>query len=290
MVQCAVYWRASVINASASALLSTGMWKSFREPRRSGLCNHGQPVVSCVKSGMGDLRLIRGFTFAVLVALGTVAPTHGRPVPAAPITWLVFVDDVHIDFRDTGYLRTLLKSIAADLIRDGDEFAVRSSGPSSVSIAFGSDRALLDAAIPKLAGAELYPPDAVSPEAVDELRYRANVAGITAVELLSILPKPPVGRPALLYISDGYARTPTDPVVAFAQMARQLGVTVFALNPHGLRRVPQVTRNGSPDISAHDRDVMLKSLRAIAEPSGGFAVLGEADFADALQRIGHIMR
>jgi len=35
---------------------------------------------------------------------------------------------------------------------------------------------------------------------------------------------------------------------------------------------------------------MMKSLRAIAEPTGGFAVLEEADFADALQRIGRAGR
>jgi hypothetical protein len=35
---------------------------------------------------------------------------------------------------------------------------------------------------------------------------------------------------------------------------------------------------------------MLKSLRAISEPTGGFAVLDEADFADALQRIGRSVR
>jgi hypothetical protein len=35
---------------------------------------------------------------------------------------------------------------------------------------------------------------------------------------------------------------------------------------------------------------MLKSLRAIAEPTGGFAVLDAPDFADALPRIGRAVR
>jgi hypothetical protein len=35
---------------------------------------------------------------------------------------------------------------------------------------------------------------------------------------------------------------------------------------------------------------MLKSLRAIAEPTGGFAALEVADFTDALQRIERAMR
>jgi len=35
---------------------------------------------------------------------------------------------------------------------------------------------------------------------------------------------------------------------------------------------------------------MIKSLRTIAEPTGGFAVISAADFADALQRIERAMR
>jgi hypothetical protein len=35
---------------------------------------------------------------------------------------------------------------------------------------------------------------------------------------------------------------------------------------------------------------MLNSLRAISEPTGGFAVLDEADFSGALQRIGLSVR
>jgi hypothetical protein len=34
---------------------------------------------------------------------------------------------------------------------------------------------------------------------------------------------------------------------------------------------------------------MLKSLGAIAQPTGGFAALDAADFADALPRIGRAM-
>jgi hypothetical protein len=43
-------------------------------------------------------------------------------------------------------------------------------------------------------------------------------------------------------------------------------------------------------VSARYReDTMLNSLRAIAEPTGGFAI-EEADFAEALPRIGRAMR
>jgi hypothetical protein len=35
---------------------------------------------------------------------------------------------------------------------------------------------------------------------------------------------------------------------------------------------------------------MLNSLRALSEPTGGFAVLENADFAEAMQRIDRAMR
>jgi hypothetical protein len=47
---------------------------------------------------------------------------------------------------------------------------------------------------------------------------------------------------------------------------------------------------GDPALWASYRAALLNSLRAISEPTGGFAVLDEADFADALQRIGRRVR
>jgi hypothetical protein len=38
------------------------------------------------------------------------------------------------------------------------------------------------------------------------------------------------------------------------------------------------------------RAAMVDSLRAISEPTGGFAVLDAADFADALPRISRMVR
>jgi VWFA-related protein len=241
---------------------------------------------------MADLRVARALVMlAIFGAMGSAAPARGRALPVAPVTWLIFVDDLHIDFRDTGYARTLLTSIATELVREGDAFALRSSGPSGVSIPLTSDRTQFDAAIHKVAGAELNPAEVSGPEGESELQYRAKVAGTAAADMLKMLPTTMGGRAALLYISDGYSRTPVDPAITgLPRTARQLAVTVFALNPHGLRRVPQSAASGARPVSEHDRDVMLKSLREIAEPTGGLAVLEEADFADALQRIGHVMR
>jgi hypothetical protein len=197
-----------------------------------------------VNNLMFGLRTARLLLFGVVVAVGSLAPSSGRSAAEAPITWLVFVDDNHIEFRDTGYLRKLLASIATDLIRDGDFFAVRSSGPSSLSIALTSNRALFDAAIPKASGNGLIPSDVVRPEMNDEVGYRAKLAGSAAAELLNSLPRGTIGRTALLYVSNGYPRNPVDASVAgLPRIAEQSAITVFALNPRGLRRVAQGDRH-----------------------------------------------
>lgn len=238
-----------------------------------------------------DLRAARLLVFGILVVVGSLAPSRGRPVPEAPVTWLIFVDDLHINFRDMGLVRKLLTSIATDLIRDGDSFAVRSSGPSDLSLTVSSNRALLEAEIPKLQYGEFELIDVVGPEANDEVRYRTEFAGTAAAEMLNALPKGTVGRAAMLYISNGDSLSPADAHVAgLPSTAERSAITVFALSPRGLWRAPQVTASGGPGLSARYRDdARLNSLRAIAEPTDGFAI-EEADFADALQRIGRAMR
>ena len=56
----------------------------------------------------------------------------GTPVP---VTWLIFVDDLHLDFRNTGRIRDALMKLASALIQDGDRFAIASGGPSSLAVA-----------------------------------------------------------------------------------------------------------------------------------------------------------
>ena len=95
----------------------------------------------------------------------------------------------------------------------------------------------------------------------------------------------------MLYVTNGYHLDPPDARVAgFASPARRADVTVFALNARGLPSAPPLPVQGDAALWASSRAAMLNSLRAIAEPTGGFAVLDEADFADALERIGRRMR
>jgi len=235
----------------------------------------------------------RLLAFGVLVAVACITASRvGAAAQDAGVTWLIFVDDLHLDFRNTGHIRTLLRSIESELIRDGDAFVLRSSGPSP-SITFTTNRSLLDAAIGRVAGNGLLPALILqlSPAQQDELRSRASLAGSAATEMLNAGSSPSSRRQAMLYITNGYDLDPPDVRVAgFARAAQRAKVTVFAMNARGLPSAPALPVQGDAALWASYRAALLNSLRAISEPTGGFAVLDEADFADALQRIDRSVR
>jgi hypothetical protein len=209
-----------------------------------------------------DLRAARLLVFGILVVTGSLAPSRGRPVTEASVTWLIFVDDLHINLRDTGLVRKLLTSIATDLIRDGDSFAVRSSGPSDLSITRSSNRTLLEAAIPKVQYGEFEVTGSVGPQANDEVRYRAEFAGTAAAEMLTRLANGAIGRAAMLYVSNGYSLIPANAhVVGLPRTAQRSAITIFALSPRGLERAPQVTRSGGSGVSARYRNDVTGTTR-----------------------------
>src|SRR5688572_19805276 len=84
------------------------------------------------------------------VAEGIILPPSRPPSDAAGRIFLIFVDDLHLDFRNTGRIRDLFKKIAKELIHEGDMFGILSTGPSSLSIDLTYDRRRLDEALKKI--------------------------------------------------------------------------------------------------------------------------------------------
>src|SRR5713226_2078755 len=120
---------------------------------------------------------------------------------------LFFVDDLHLQFHNTGRVRDLFKRISKELVHDGDMFGIVSSGPSSIAVDMTYDRTRLDEAIKKIAGNELKPTDIIQgpsgAEGPSEVRYRAHVAFSTVNDLLNNLESVHNRRKALVYVSDG---------------------------------------------------------------------------------------
>jgi VWFA-related protein len=146
-------------------------------------------------------------------------PTEGIILPAPRPTndaagriFLIFVDDLHLDFRNTGRIRDLFKRIAKELIHEGDMFGIVSTGPSSIAIDLTYDRKRLDEAIGKITGGGMKPQEILdAPEGaqgVAEIRYRAHVAFSTAYEIMQKLEEVHNRRKAFIYVSNGYDFNP----------------------------------------------------------------------------------
>ena len=139
---------------------------------------------------------------------GLLLPPPRPPSDASGRVFLIFVDDLHMDFADTGRIRHLFKQIAAELVHEGDLFGIVSTGPSSIAIEMTYDRRRLTEAISKISGAGLQPDEIIATPAgaqgPAEVRYRAHVAFSTAYGILQKLEQVHNRRKAFIYVSNGY--------------------------------------------------------------------------------------
>jgi VWFA-related protein len=160
---------------------------------------------------------------------GIILPLARPKTDVSGRIFLFFVDDLHLQFHNTGRVRQLFQKISKNLVHDGDMFGIVSSGPSSIAIDMTYDKMRLDEAIKKMAGNELKPSDIISgpsgAEGPSEVKYRAHVAFSTVNDVLAQLEQVHNRRKALVYVSDGYDFNPfqdarlglMDPNSPFAQ-------------------------------------------------------------------------
>ena len=143
---------------------------------------------------------------------GIILPQAKPTNDAAGRIFLLFVDDLHLDFNNTSRIRDLFKRISKELIHEGDLFGIVSTGPSSIAIDLTYDRKRLDEAIGKIAGNGLKPKEIIdAPLGADgppEIKYRAHVAFSTAYDLLKTLEQVHDRRKSFIYVSNGYDFNP----------------------------------------------------------------------------------
>jgi VWFA-related protein len=139
---------------------------------------------------------------------GILLPPPRPTNDASGRIFMIFVDDLHMDFRNTGRIRDLFKKIRKELIHDGDMFGIVSTGPSSIAVDMTYDVKRLDEAINKIAGSGLKPQEIIETpdgsQGPPEVRYRAHVAFSTAYEILGNLQQVHNRRKAFIYVSNGY--------------------------------------------------------------------------------------
>ncbi|HTI43854.1 MAG TPA: VWA domain-containing protein [Vicinamibacterales bacterium] len=154
---------------------------------------------------------------------GILLPIARPTNDAAGRVFLLFVDDLHMDFQQTPRIREIFRKMLKNLIHDGDMWGMVSTGTSSISIDLTYDRALLDDAINRISGNGLKPTEIIKgQEGADgpvELRYRAHVAFTTANQLMSNLEKLHNRRKAVIWVSSGYDFNPFEK----SRLKEQLG-------------------------------------------------------------------
>jgi VWFA-related protein len=65
---------------------------------------------------------------------GIILPPSRPRTDTSGRIFLFFVDDLHLQFHNTGRIRDLFKRISKELVHEGDMFGIVSSGPSSIAI------------------------------------------------------------------------------------------------------------------------------------------------------------
>jgi hypothetical protein len=235
---------------------------------------------------------------AVLAGLLAISAASAQPAPG--VAWLIFVDDLHVDFAQTGRLRTLLRTIANVLIEDGDGYMFRASGPSAIASktpAFTIDRTAADATSRMMTGNALKPIDILATATgggIGEVLSRAKVALAKAEEAIGVVAAEGAERKAMLYVSNGYDLD-THPEIAdrvrdVTQRARDAGITIFAINSRSLGSLLQTDPLVDAAAWQRHQQAARRSLSMLAEVTGGFVTeWAESPLAE-LKRISQQMR
>ena len=159
---------------------------------------------------------------------GIILPQRRPTNDAAGRIFLIFIDDFHLQFRETPRTRLLIQKMLRLLIHDGDMFGIVSTGHSSISEQLTYDRQVLESAIERITGGGLTPKEITqgmqTSQGPAELRHRAHVAFSTAYDLMTNLQKVQNRRKAVIYISSGYD---FDPFVEgrLEEQARRAGIS-----------------------------------------------------------------
>jgi VWFA-related protein len=200
---------------------------------------------------------------------GIILPKHRPTNDAAGRVFVVFIDDLHLDFRSTPRTRELIKKMLRLLIHDGDMFGIVSSGESSISEQLTYDRQILESAVSRITGGGLRPKEIIqgmqSSQGPTELRHRAHVAFSTAYDLMRNLEKLQNRRKAVIYISSGYDFNPFEQS-RLEEQAKRMGLGMSTEDGSGQSAVDQLLSD--PFVRQQQSSQMLAEgdlIRELAE-------------------------
>jgi VWFA-related protein len=143
---------------------------------------------------------------------GVFLPQSRPTSDASGRVFVLFIDDLHLDFRVTPKTREILGKTLKNLIHEGDMFGIATTGKSGITQQLTYDRQILDSAISRITGEALKPSEILqqqnSSQGPMEVRHNASVTFEVANELMKNLEKVQNKRKAVLWFSSGYDFNP----------------------------------------------------------------------------------
>jgi hypothetical protein len=224
---------------------------------------------------------------AVAILGMTMLASAIGPLPAsASAAWVIFVDDLHFNFRHTGRLRDLVRTVLAQIVRPEDLVTLRASGPSAVGGDLGS-RDFYRPRVSRVTGNGLSEEDLLRTDsaALAEVQMRFSRAMSAAVDAIDAFKSAGDAPRGLILISNGYARdvlaTPEGKALIDATVRNS--VRLFAIS--GRYIDSELPPAANADVWPAHLETTRNSLRDLAESTGGFAILTARELPAALQRI-----
>jgi hypothetical protein len=195
---------------------------------------------------------------------------------------LLFFDDLHIPFRSTPRMRDISRRVITRLMRQGDLWAVVSSGTSSVSQPLTSDQGVILDASRRIIGNLLPAGDllagrrtGLTPSRLQaEVRNRAQVAYATVQESIDRLAARGDRQLVVYYFSGGYdlELVPEPrPLIAAAWRAG-VALHTFHIWEDFDRIVPPLPPGATPGEWDDYGRITMDSLLMMAAQTGGVAI------------------
>jgi len=229
---------------------------------------------------------LKGFA-AVALSFVVAFPLLARAQAREPQFFLVFVDDLHLDFRSTPRLRELIRKAVNALIHEGDSVALVTTGFSSVAVPPTNDLQRAASGLAHITGGGLTAAQILEPQRAEELLNRARMAIVTARDAIRVVASRATGAVVVLYFSGGYAdQSLASDLAELASDAYRGNAVIYAFQPRGLiadSTAPQSMGKESA-WEAYHRDAR-ESLRNLAESTGGRLVSSIGEFDGALTQM-----
>jgi hypothetical protein len=232
-------------------------------------------------------RLVGLMVVALTVSLGA---TVVCPAQVPSRLFLLFIDDLHIEFRMTPSVRALMiRRILPVLHRDRSALGLVTTGYSSVSIAPTTDSEVLLSGLRRITGGGLKVEQLLDERGADERRRRARIAIATAGDALERVASMAAERKVVLYVGDGYGgnvASVVEEIAALSEAARRASMPIHVLAVRNILNGPNPDPSPS-NWAAWDayRLEALSGLHTLALASGGQFASTPAELDDVMMQI-----